>query len=215
MNEVSLVDKAANNKRFILTKRADDTMADDTETKPEIDAEAITKAVDAAVTEAVSKALAKAEADKAEAIAKAVEAANAVSAAEKAAVEKRLADEVEAKEVREAVLKAATEFKNLPAKPEDLGADLRAVRKSHPEAAARLEALLKSCNEAAAALLKPAGVTADETVTKSETTQDEIYKRADALVTSGKAKTREIAVAQVLQDHPELYTAYAGEKQGS
>jgi hypothetical protein len=231
VNEVSLVDKGANGKRFLLTKAAEpapETVMD-TETPEAPPAETVEKAEEAApaveaeaapaevaaepvekaevaaepapaaepAAEEVAKAL-QAEAIQkavAEAVEKAVAETKAQAAAERAVLEKRLADEQEAKEVSESIQKAASAFKNLPAKAD--------------EVADRIESLLKGLDMAVKPALEPVGVAkAEETEASAWAT---IEKRAKT-VSVQKSITFAQAVTDVLTDDPKLYAAYEAEK---
>jgi hypothetical protein len=246
VNEVSLVDKGANGKRFLLTKAAEpapETVMD-TETPEAPPAETVEKAEEAApaveaeaapaevaaepvekaevaaepapaaepAAEEVAKAL-QAEAIQkavAEAVEKAVAETKAQAAAERAVLEKRLADEQEAKEVSESIQKAASAFKNLPAKADVLGPDLRKIRKAvGDEVADRIESLLKGLDMAVKPALEPVGVAkAEETEASAWAT---IEKRAKT-VSVQKSITFAQAVTDVLTDDPKLYAAYEAEK---
>lgn len=229
VNEVSLVDKGANGKHILLYKAADaveiempkDTPAEtpvekaedeaaapETETpaaKPTVDLEKAladrVAEIEKAAAEKLEKALADAKAEHAVEMQKAAD--------EKVALEKRLADEQEAKEVGEAIQKAATAFKNLPAKADALGPDLRKVRKAcGDEVADRLESLLKSLDAAVTPALEPKGVAKAEE--KSESAWAEIEKRAKSRVSKDVSFSQ--AVDAVLREDNQLYTAYEAEK---
>lgn len=224
VDEVSLVDKGANNKRYYLTKAADPTPVSETPTMepilkadgsldtehPVIKAALEAAAASAAKAESVKieKAVAEAKAE-AEKVAKAAEEKAAAVLADKVALEKRLADEQEAKEVSESIRKCAAEFKNLPAKAEQLGPDLRAVRKSDAALADRLEHLLKSLDAIAAQALEPKGTAKAEE--KSESAWAEIQKRAKAVMEAEKV-SEAVAIDRVLTADNTLYAAYQAEK---
>lgn len=226
VDEVSLVDRGANAKTFLLTKRAPtmsdtekpaEVASDTTEPAPaedvskaaEVAAAAQAEVIAKAVNEAVAKAKAAAEAEvaaakdaAAETVKKALE--------EKVALEKRLADAAEAAEVAEAVQKAATNFKNLPVKPDVLGRDLRAVRKADGALADRLETLLKAYDALALQATEPKGAAA--AAETSATALDEINKRAKALVDAKQVQTFAEGVNKALSDDAELYKQYESEK---
>lgn len=132
------------------------------------------------------------------------------AAAEKATLEKALADAKEASEVGEAISKAATEFKNLPAKAEDLGPALRLLRKADATATEKLESILKSVNVMLEKTLEPKGKSTGDSLTAWE----QIQKSAAALVAADPKLTTEAAVDRVLTANPDLYTAHQAEKQG-
>jgi hypothetical protein len=250
VNEVSLVDKGANGKRFLLTKAADaaetemtvettiePTVETPVETPVEKSEEPVVKApVETPVEKAeepaaepvieaapvaepvdVEKAVAdrlveiqKAHDAKLVEIQKAHDEAIAKAAAEREVLEKRLADEQEAKEVTESVQKAVTLFKNLPAKPDVLGPDLRKVRKAlGDEVADRFESLLKGLDTLVKPALDPVGVAKAEE--SSASAWEEIQKQAKA-----KAKAENMSEAQavdaVLRADSKLYAAYEAEK---
>lgn len=130
-------------------------------------------------------------------------------ALEKAAeLEKALAVEKEAKELGEAIAKAAVDFKNLPATAAELGADLRAVRKADAKLADRLEDLLKKVDAFAKQSLDPKGTS---TEAPKGTAMEEIAKRAAALVVAKTVKTQAEGIAKAMADDPELYRAHEAE----
>lgn len=220
VNEVSLVDKGANKKRYYLMKR--DEMADKevpaekTEAKVEVDTVALEKAAsDAkAEVEALKTKLADIEKADAEGKAKVIELEKAAqdAVAAKVEIEKKLADAEEAKAVQEEIQKAAVSYKNLAAKSEDLGADLRKVRKSDTALAERFEAVLKKANDLVAQTLEPKGavVAADANLSAWE----EIVKRADEMVAAKAAPNQAVAIDKVLLSDQKLYAAYEAEKKG-
>lgn len=239
VDEVSFVDKGANNKRYYLTKAADPapSVSPTPEPTPEISMDVILKAdgtldaehpvVKAALEAAAAAAVAAASASDAEKVEKAVaekvaaaqaEAEKVVKAAEdraaaaeaeKEAIAKRLATEEEAKEVSEAIRKCATDYQNLPAKAEVLGPDLRTVRKADAALADRLESLLKSLDALAAQALTPIGSAKSED--KADTAWGEIQKRAQVLMKAEKL-SEAAAIDRVLTADKSLYTAYEAEK---
>ena len=152
VKEVSLVPKGANGRKVFLRKadepalepQKDSVMEDQlnesqvalekaaaeaTEAKVALEKAAAEKAtLEARIVDlekAQADALAKADAEKV-----ALEKAAADEKAKAEELEKALAVEKEAKEVSEAIQKAAVDFKNLPEKAEDLGPLLRNIRKS-------------------------------------------------------------------------------------
>lgn len=239
VDEVSLVDRGANGKRFLLTKRAPDMTVENTTAETvtetpaaEVVADAVAETVEKVADvvaetvvepevapETITKALADAE--KAEAIQKAVaaaveavkaEAAEAVQKAldERTALEKRLADAAEAAEVAESIQKAASTFKNVPVRPEQLGPDLRRIRKADAGLADRIETLLKQFDAVAAGLLKPVGSAEAEPV--AETAWEEIQKRAGGLLKAGSAKTMPEAISKVMDADKSLYERHEAER---
>lgn len=219
IHEVSLVKKGANGKRIHLTKslNQDDTMEDQIEKtlKDAADAKvALEKAeADRKTAEDRIAALEKAAADTA------TQAAAEKATLEKAAVEataravdleKALAVEKEAKEVSEAIQKAAVSFKHLPETPEALGPMLRAVRKADAATADKLEALLTKIDALAKSALDPRGTATGGDA--SATALDEIRKRADALVKAGKVDSIAKGFDEVLRADKDLYTRYATEQ---
>lgn len=215
INEVSLVKKGANAKRIYLTKGQDETMDNTEIEKAAAEAKvALEKAqAEKAEVEAKLAALEKASAEaatQASAEKAALEKASAEAVAKAADLEKALAVEKEAKEISEAVQKAAVDFKNLPEAPESLGPMLRTIRKADAAVADRLEALLKKVDALSKSALDPKGSAKAED--KTETALDEINKQAKALVDAGKATSLAKAFDEVLRADPALYTRYAAEQ---
>ena len=216
VNEVSLVKKGANRKKYYL-KKADDEMNEEIE-KAQKDAadakEALEKAqADTAALTAKLAELEKATADTAEASKlekAALEKASAEAVAKALELEKALAVEKEAKEVAAAVSKAAVDYRNLPEKAEVLGADLRTIRKSDSTLADRLEGLLRKLDALAKQALDPKGsAKAAET---SGSANEEIKKRAQALVDAKVVPTYSKGVEKALLDDRDLYAAHEAEK---
>lgn len=222
VDEVSFVDKGANNKTFYLTKAADPTPSPDSEkivAEPaDKKTESILKAdgsldVESPIVKALVEQTAKVAADLAKAEAeKAAQVEIQKALAEKAEVEKALAAERDAKEVETAIRKAAEDFKGLPAKAEELGPDLRAIRKSLPEVADRMETLLKSLKALADKALTPVGESKGADV--EVTALDEIQKRAAILKSQDPKLTDAVAFTKVLEADAKLYSRYEAEKAG-
>ena len=214
VTEVALCKKGKNQKRYYLRKAQDETMDATEIEKAAAEAKvALEKAVaEKAEVEAKLAALEKASAEaavKATDEKAALEKASAEAVAKAADLEKALAVEKEAKEVSEAVQKAAVDYKNLPESPEALGPMLRSIRKADAAVADRLEALLKKVDALSKSALDPKGSAKAED--KSDTALDEINKRAKALVDGGKATTLAKAFDAVLREDASLYTRYAAE----
>lgn len=219
IHEVSLVKKGANGKRIHLTKslNQDDTMEDQIE-------KTLKDAADAKVALEKAEAERKTAEDRIAALEKAAADTATQAAAEKATLEKAaveataravdlekaLAVEKEAKEVSEAIQKAAVSFKHLPETPEALGPMLRAVRKADAATADKLEALLTKIDALAKSALDPRGTATGGDA--SATALDEIRKRADALVKAGKVDSIAKGFDEVLRADKDLYTRYASEQ---
>ena len=214
VNEVSLVTKGANRKRYAITKSAlngapvltqENVMTE--EQKVELEkahTEALAKAdADLKAVQAKLEALEKAAADeKAVALEKA--------AVEKAALEKALAAEVEAKELAEVIQKAAVDFKNLPSKAEDLGPALRVLRKADAAAASKIEAVLKSVDAMLAQALDARGTSNAADVADAWSA---IEKKAREIVAKADNKlTFPQAVDFVCKTDGDLYNAYQTEQ---
>lgn len=136
--------------------------------------------------------------------------AEAIAKAEE--LTKALEAEREAKAVAECIQKAAADFKCLPAKAEDLGPALRAVRKAVPQAADVIEAVLKSANALAGQALEPKGVSAASTdAAAGLSTYEKVVKRAEALVAKGECKTIQAGVDRIFNAEPDLYAAHVAE----
>jgi chromosome segregation ATPase len=225
VDEISLVNKAANKKRIYMRKSADtDTEPNTMDKTPEELAKA---AQDAQV------ALEKAEADKKAAEAKIAELekakadAEAKAADEKAALEKAKKDaedkaaelekavaaEKEAKEVTESIQKAANLFKNLPEKPEALGPLLRQIRKADAKAADQIESILVKADALVKQSLEPKGTSKAQDA--SNTALDEINKRAKELLAAGKVTSLAKGFDQVLKDDKKLYDRYVAEQKSA
>ena len=131
------------------------------------------------------------------------------------ALAKQLADAKEEKELREAVVKAASDFPHLPEKPERLGPALRALAKADSASCAVLEDLLKKADALVANKLEPVGKS-DPLSEASSSTAEKVAKMASDRVakTAGKVKY-ESAYAQILHENPSLYTAMEAEKRES
>lgn len=221
INEVSLVKKGANGKKIHLTKsheqdsgsmdaqEIEKALRDAADAKVALEKAEAEKAEAAAKIAALEKAAAE-TAEKAEAERAALEKAAVDAAAKAVELEKALAVEKEAKEVSEAIQKAAASYKNLPEKPEDLGPLLRTVRKADAAAADRLEALLVKVDAIAKAALDPRGTSVGGDA--AATALDEIRKRAEGLVKAGKANTIAKAFDEVLRTDKDLYTRYEAER---
>jgi hypothetical protein len=152
-----------------------------------------------AVAEAVAAATAKSE----ELIAQAK--------AEATAAQAKLAEELDAKELREvqAFVKASYAF--LPGVNDDTGVAIRAMRRSAPEAAAKIECVLAAANalmqNAQAVQMAPKGVVVNDDNMDPEA---KISKLAKELLASGSVKTIEQARAMVYNQNPELVEALRG-----
>jgi uncharacterized protein GlcG (DUF336 family) len=233
VDEISLVDKAANRKRFFLAKR------DSTSNKP---AEVAVQSTNEPVIEPVGKRMeneknspAPVELPKPEpvvflkadgepdvaALAKldpvtrtqveAVFKARADLAAEKAELTKRLAAEQDAKDLAECVRKCETDFKNLPVTAAELGADLRALRKADKPLAERFEALLAKANVAVAKVLEPIGSVPNHAA-EGMSTWEKVQKRAEEMLAKGEVKSFALGVQKVIDSEPQLYPAIEAEK---
>lgn len=234
VHEISLVGKAANNKKFALFKSAEEVPVSET---PEVAvaAEPAPVAVPAQVEapvallkadgsldeDAVAKldpvlrpqveALFKAQAD-AKLAKEAVEKAVTEAVEKAASLEKSLTEERETAEVKEAIAKAASDFAGLPqAKPEELGPALRVLRKADAKAAELVENVLKSCKALVGQALEPVGKSVSP-ATESMTTEERVNKQALEMVAKGEAPTKEIAFTRILESDKSLYTAIAAEK---
>lgn len=228
VKEVALVPKGANAKRIHLRKEADATDSPEGTDMDETQKIALEKAQNDAklAAEALEKAQAdaKAQAEKIAELEKAAAAATEAAAAEKAALEKAAADEKakavelqkaldaekEAKEVAESIQKASVEFKNLPEKAEDLGPLLRSIRKAAPDAADKIEAVLKKVDAIAKGALDVAG--ASNAGTAAGTALEAIEKKAAELVKAGSVKTVAEGFDVVLKSDKKLYDQYEREK---
>ncbi|MGB9886746.1 MAG: hypothetical protein ACPLRW_07110 [Moorellales bacterium] len=113
---------------------------------------------------------------------------------------------------KEYVQKAATEFANLPIKPEEFGLVLKGLAEKAPEEYAKLEGVLKAANEAIekgalfAEIGRSGGLVGGSAMAKIE-------EVAKSLVQKDASMTKEQAIAKALELHPELYTEYLQETQ--
>lgn len=219
IKEVSLVKKGANGKRIHLTKAQDSDQMDQQEIekaqKEAADAKAALEKADTdrKAAEGRIAALEKAAADAATAATAekvALEKAAAEATAKAIELEKALAVEKEAKEVSEAVQKAAAAYKHLPETPEVLGPALRALRKADAGAADKIEAVLAKVDALAKSALDPRGTATAGNA--SATALDEIRKRAEALVKAGKVDSIAKGFDEVLRSDKDLYTRYEAER---
>lgn len=166
----------------------------------------------------VAEAVAKAESDKAEVLAKmatlekALAEAKAEANAKVEALQKALDDEREQKEIREAVAKAASDFGHLPAKAEDIGPALRTLRKAAPDAANKVEALLKQVDALLNQTLAPVGVSKADTI--DDNAWAKVQRLAKAKVEKGEVASLAKAIDAVLVENKDLYTAIQAEKNG-
>jgi ATP-dependent protease ClpP protease subunit len=186
------------------------------ETEEEIEAEKVATEATAAATQAevtaqlihvaVTAALVKHEAEAqikiAEATAQVVEA------------QAKLHAEVEAKEVRAAVVEYGAVYANLPGKADAVGPALRALRKASPEAAATLESVLKSAN----ALLADGVTSRTASIgTSGEATklspQAEVDKQAKAKMAADPKLNIFAARTLVYTENAELVAAIRDEKE--
>ncbi len=216
VNEVSLVKRGANKKKFFLTKSDDqETKTMENEKTPE--AIALEKAqADLKVAQEKAVELEKAQTtalEKVQAEKVALETAQAAMVEKTVALEKALAAETESKEVNAAIQKAATDFKNLPEKPDALGPLLRSIRKVDAVAADKIEAVLKKVDELVRQSLDSKGSSVAND--KAATAWDEITKRANGLVTAKVAKSFAEGVEKVLAEDKTLYTQHEAEQKAS
>lgn len=230
VKEISLVPKGANGRKVYLRKDADSqgtgTEMNEAEKialeKAQTDAKTAAEALEKAQAEAATAA--KSQADKIAELEKAAADAKVAADADKALVEKAAADakakaeelqkaldaEKEAKEVAESITKAASDFKNLPEKAEDLGPLLRSIRKAAPDVADKVEALLKKVDAIAKGALDVKGVSTGGNA--ADTALSKIEKKAAELVKAGTVKTVEQGFAEVLKTDKALYAQYDREK---
>jgi ATP-dependent protease ClpP protease subunit len=128
--------------------------------------------------------------------------------AEKGAIQARLAQEIEAKEVRAAVAEVASVYGAIPGKAEEIGAALRTLRKVAPDAISVIEASLKSANGLLAQLIEPRGVTRAEGLSPEQ----EVDRLArELMAASNKNLTIEQARTKVYTDNPKMLAAIRGE----
>ena len=219
VREVSLVDKGANKKKVFLMKRDDEqaeaevlvakTDADPApalEAAPEVVVEAPVAKVDEPSAEAIAKAAVEAQVVE---LQKALVAAQAEAKSHRDALEKTLADEREATEFRAAITKAATDFSHLPTNADEIGPALRALHKAAPEAASKVEALLKQVDALLNQTLAPVGKAA---AGDNDGAWDKVQKLAQAKIEKGEATSLAKAIDAVLVENKELYSAIQAEK---
>lgn len=127
-------------------------------------------------------------------------------------LEKVLKEERDKQLRKEFVQKAATEFANLPTKPEEFGLVLKELAEKAPEEYAKLEGVLKAADEAIrkSALFSEIGCSGGF---GGGTAMTKIEAAANSLVQKDANMTREQAIAKALEVHPELYTEYLQETQ--
>lgn len=120
-----------------------------------------------------------------------------------------IAKERESREIGEMLTFVQKSLPSVPGKAEDLAKALHTAKAKLP--AETYDILLKALsagNEAITKSFKEVG--ADDAVAVGSA-MEEINKRADALLSSGVAKTRPEAIAEVAKANPELYTRYKAE----
>jgi hypothetical protein len=214
VQEVSLVSAGANKKRFYVMKslQSQEASVEEEVKDPVIEkaAEPVEEVVEAPVVEAAPAVeVSKAEESQVESVSKAeiasLRKAVEESKARQVELQKALDGEREAREVKEAVLKHAESFKNLPAKAEELAPALRTLAKAAPEAAALVEKVLKSVD----ALLGASG-SALEPIGKSlEPVEESSSEKLERLVADIRKRQPDLSEAKAyvlaLEQHPELY----------
>jgi len=127
-------------------------------------------------------------------------------------LEKVLKEERDKQLRKEFVQKAATDFGNLPTKPEEFGLVLKGLAEKAPEEYAKLEGVLKAANEAIqkgalyAEIGRSGGFSGGYAMSKIEAA-------ANSLVQKDASMTKEQAITKALEMHPELYTEYLQETQ--
>ncbi|MBC7340897.1 MAG: hypothetical protein H5U02_00325 [Clostridia bacterium] len=127
-------------------------------------------------------------------------------------LEKVLKEERDKQARKEFIQKAATEFANLPTKPEEFGLVLKGLAEKAPEEYAKLEGVLKAADEAIrkgalfAEIGRSGGLAGGSAMSKIEAV-------ANSLVQKDANMTKEQAIAKALELHPELYTEYLQETQ--
>ncbi len=127
-------------------------------------------------------------------------------------LERVLKEERDKQARKEFIQKAATEFGNLPVKPEEFGLVLKGLAEKAPEEYAKLEGVLKAANEAIekGALFAEVGRSG---ALPGASAMSKIEAVANSLVQKDASMTKEQAIAKALELHPELYTEYLQETQ--
>lgn len=126
-------------------------------------------------------------------------------------LERILNEERDQRLTREYIAKAA-EFTSLPVKAEEFGPVLKAVAEKAPEEYAKIESLLKAANEQLrqASLFAEVGKSGagagGSAWAKIEAAAASLVQKADGRM------TREQAIAEVMQFQPELYNEYLRER---
>lgn len=142
----------------------------------------------------------KKKAAEAEELKKRVEEAEALAKAER---EERLKKEYIAK---------VASYQALPVQPEEFGLVLKALAEKAPEEYAKLEGVLKAADEALAKseLFREVG----RSGAGESTAWAKVEAMAKEIVQKNAGMTKEQAIAKVLRDNPELYSAYRAETEG-
>jgi hypothetical protein len=232
VREVSLVGKAANQRKYVIMKSADDKTEDKVQAALEIlksatltdeQKTAVGTLVapapkqellkgDGTVNDAAIAALDPALRGQVEALAK----AQATQLAALAELQKSALAERESRERAEYIAKAASEFKAVPGGVEAVGDLLFRVKKSLPEQLPVLESLLKATQAMASDLTKSVG-TGDGTASGSagDTAWERIQKAAGRIAVEKKI-SEAVAVVQYLDtdEGKALYAEHANETRG-
>jgi hypothetical protein len=172
-------------------KKVEETPAEASKEEPKASVVDVQAAIDAAVA---------AERGKYEALAK-----------KQAEVEAKLASEVEARELKEVTDEVQNSLKFLPGIDASFGSAIRAMRKTSPEAAKRIEQVLSGANalltNAKDVQMAPVGFAQTESLTPRET----VDKLASEKVSNKLAASMEVARVMVYEERPDLVRAQRGE----
>lgn len=226
IDEVSLVGKGANNKKYLIIKSMESEIT--TEIEPAganggagaSVAQVSKEDVDGAVAKAVMEAIEKEQKERSEAIKKAVDEAIAKEQAEKADLKKALDIERDVRVTKEYIEKATVDFPNLPGTtPVVMGPILKEAQEKLTEASFKaLHDVLKAASAAlgeSALLYKELGSDLDAPTTGSAAEQlDTLAKaRAGDIRKSVEGATLDsktayaIAYDQVCKEHKDLFVA--------
>jgi hypothetical protein len=206
VHEVSLVERPANPEaKVVLFKSADGAPAQEEEKEMAVEKKEEAPVVKEEPKPAVAE-VSKADFEELQKSLKALQDDLATKAAANVDLQKKLDEETKVRKAKDAVARATSLYKSIPAKSDELGAALLALSEAAPEASKVIEAVLVKCNEAMAknALFEQIG--------KTEVTPDSAEGQLDAMVVVARKASPELskaqAEAQVLRQNPDLYARF-------
>lgn len=214
IDEVSLVGKAANNKKFLIFKSMESDEMVDTEpagAKPIEPTQAHVEKAD--IDSIVEKALIEERKTRDIEIKKAVDAAIEKEQIEKAEIKKKLDEERDVRITKEFVEKAAT----MPSlgKATDVGPILKEISQKAPEAFAKLDPLLKALDERIKQGELFAEIGKSNTGPAAGSAEDKLNGIAKSYVEKGLKGGFPEAFTKACKENEELYNQYTAEKRSA